>query len=78
MRAFTRFTVEDTALAWLEATGWQVERSPDIAPDMRAAERCDYGEVELTQRLCDALQQKLISAEVRVKNGEQFINRSTT
>jgi type I restriction enzyme R subunit len=47
--------VEDAALAWLESVGWQVAHGPDIAPDMPAAERRDYGEVVLAQRLRDAL-----------------------
>jgi len=54
-RAFTESTVEDAALAWLEASGWQVRHGPDIAPDMPAAERRDYGEVVLAHRLHDAL-----------------------
>jgi type I restriction enzyme R subunit len=53
--AFTESTVEDAALAWLEASGWHVMHGPDIAPDTPAAERTDYGEVVLTQRLRDAL-----------------------
>jgi len=53
--AFAESTVEDAALAWLEASGWQVARGPEIAPDMLAAERADYGEVMLAQRLRDAL-----------------------
>lgn len=28
---FTESTVEETALAWLEAIGWQVAHGPDIA-----------------------------------------------
>jgi type I restriction enzyme R subunit len=52
---FTESVVEDAALAWLEAGGWQVAHGPDIAPDMPAAERADYGEVVLAQRLRDAL-----------------------
>lgn len=48
-------TVEAAALAWLEALGWQVASGPDIAPDMPGAERGDYGEVVLSQRLRDAL-----------------------
>jgi type I restriction enzyme R subunit len=47
--------VEDAALAWLEGIGWQVAHGPDIAPDMLAAERADYGEVVLSRRLCAAL-----------------------
>ena len=52
---FTESVVENAALAWLESTGWQVAHGPDIAPDMPAAERRDYGEVVLAQRLRDAL-----------------------
>ncbi len=52
---FTESTVESAALAWLEAAGWQVAYGPDIAPGMPAAERVDYSEVVLPQRLRDAL-----------------------
>ncbi|MEB2344897.1 MAG: type I restriction endonuclease subunit R [Deltaproteobacteria bacterium] len=52
---FTESTVEQAALAWLEAGGWQVAHGPVIAPDMPAAERADYGEVVLAHRLRDAL-----------------------
>jgi len=52
---FTESVVEEAALAWLEAGGWQIAHGPDIAPDMPAAERPDYGEVVLAQRLRDAL-----------------------
>jgi type I restriction enzyme R subunit len=51
----TESVVEQAALAWLEAAGWQVAQGPDIAPDMPAAERTDYGEVVLARRLRDAL-----------------------
>ncbi len=54
-RGVTESVVEEAALAWLEAAGWQVAHGPDIAPDMPAAERTDYGEVVLAQRLRDAL-----------------------
>lgn len=55
MTAFSESVVEDASLAWLEATGWQIAHGPDIAPDMPAAERADYGEVVLAERLRDAL-----------------------
>jgi len=51
----TESVVEQAALAWLEATGWHVAHGPDIAPDMPAAERADYGEVVLAERLRDAV-----------------------
>ena len=54
-RRFTESTVEEAALEWLKATGWQVAQGPDIAPDGPAPERTDYGQVFLEQRLRDAL-----------------------
>jgi type I restriction enzyme R subunit len=54
-RGVTESVVEEAALAWLEAIGWQVAHGPDIAPDMPAAEREDYSEVVLAERLRDAL-----------------------
>ena len=50
-------TVEDAALAWLEAIGWRVAHGPDIAPDAANAQRADYGEVVLNGRLQSALAQ---------------------
>jgi type I restriction enzyme R subunit len=55
MARLTESDVEEAALEWLEAGGWQVANGPDIAPDMPAAERANYGEVILSQRLRDAL-----------------------
>lgn len=52
--AFSELTVEQAALAWLESAGWGVAQAPEFAPDTPAAERADYGEVVLAQRLCDA------------------------
>jgi type I restriction enzyme R subunit len=48
-------TVEEAALDWLQSAGWRISRGPVIAPDMPTAERRDYGEVVLVQRLRDAL-----------------------
>ena len=55
MTPFTESVVEQAALGWLESIGWRVAHGPDIAPDMPAAERRDYGEVVLAKRLRDAL-----------------------
>jgi len=55
MSGITEAVVEEAALAWLESTGWRIIHGPDIAPDMPASERGDYGEVVLAQRLRDAL-----------------------
>ena len=55
MTAITESTVEDAALAWLKSLGWNIDHGPNIAPDTLAAERSDYGEVLLEQRLRDSL-----------------------
>jgi type I restriction enzyme R subunit len=55
MTRFSESVVEEAALAWLESIGWQVAHGPEIAPDMPAAERANYGEVVLARRLRDAL-----------------------
>ena len=57
MTAFTESVVEQAALAWLESAGWRVLHGADIAPGEPGAERDDYGQVILTQRLRDALAQ---------------------
>ena len=54
-QGFTESVVEEAALAWLEGLGWKVLHGPDIAPGEIAAERTDYGQVILEQRLRDAL-----------------------
>jgi len=54
-RSFSESDVEGAALAWLGTAGWITRYGPDIAPDMPAAERRDYSEVVLAQRLRDAL-----------------------
>ena len=55
MSAFSESGVEAAALAWLADLGWAVAHGPDIAPDALAAERSDYGQVLLEQRLRDSL-----------------------
>ena len=55
MNPLTESTVEDAALAWLESLGWRIAHGPDIAPDSPGAERADYGEIVLEQRLRDSL-----------------------
>ena len=54
-RALSEADVEQAALDWLSALGWQVAHGPNIAPDKPAAERNDFGQVVLEQRLRDAL-----------------------
>ena len=55
MTTLSESTVEAAALEWLSALGWQTAHGPDIAPDTQGAERADYGQVVLEQRLRDAL-----------------------
>jgi len=52
---FSESVVEEAALGWLESIGWRVASGTELAPDMPAAERRDFGEVVLVQRLRDAL-----------------------
>ncbi|MDT7920361.1 MAG: type I restriction endonuclease subunit R [Meiothermus sp.] len=51
----TESVVEQAALDWLEAVGWQIVHGPDIAPDGAVPERTDYSQVVLEQRLRGAL-----------------------
>ncbi len=55
MSAFTESVVEDAALGWLGSLGWTIKHGPEIAPEEPAAERHDYGQVVLAQRLRGAL-----------------------
>ena len=45
MTAFNESTVEQAALDWLSALGWQVLHGPDIAPGASGGERDDYRRV---------------------------------
>ena len=47
--------VEQVALEWLSSLGWQVAYGPDMAPDTPGAERTDFTQVVLEERLQDAL-----------------------
>jgi type I restriction enzyme R subunit len=55
MGGFSESEVEEAALAWLGALGYAVAHGPDIAPGELAAERKDYGQVLLEDRLRQAL-----------------------
>jgi type I restriction enzyme R subunit len=54
-QGLTESIIEAAALAWLESLGWTVKNGPEIAPGELAAERADFGQVVLAQRLQDAL-----------------------
>jgi len=51
----TESVVEQAALAWLESVAWQVRNGAEIAPGEPAAERDDYSQAVLPQRLRDAI-----------------------
>ena len=48
-------TVEQAALAWLEATGWTIAHGPDLSPGGVAPERDDYRSTVLEERLRTAI-----------------------
>jgi type I restriction enzyme, R subunit len=43
--------IEQAALNWLDATGWDILHGPDIAPDGSHPERADYTQVVIESRL---------------------------
>ncbi len=55
MTAVTEADVEEAALGWLAALGWQTAHGPDIGPGAPSEERASYGAVVLERRLRDAL-----------------------
>jgi type I restriction enzyme R subunit len=55
LSAFTESVVEDAALDWMQNLGWGMKHGPEIAPGELFAERLDYGQVVLAQRLQDGL-----------------------
>ena len=54
MTTITEADVEQAALGWLSVLGWQVVHGPEIAPDMPAAERGDYGQVFQERKVRDS------------------------
>ena len=56
MYSFTESETEQAALAWLKSLGWQVKHGSEIAPGELFAERTDYSEVVLVDRLRQALE----------------------
>ena len=47
--------VETAALSWLSGLGWQTAHGPDMAPDTPNAERTDFTQMVLEERLREAL-----------------------
>jgi type I restriction enzyme R subunit len=54
-RGVTESVIEQAALAWLESLGWVVKHGPEIAPGELWAERRDYSQVLLEDRLRQGL-----------------------
>jgi type I restriction enzyme R subunit len=55
MTAFNESIIEEATLSWLESIGYSIKNGLDIAPGEPAAERTDYGQVILADRLRQAL-----------------------
>ncbi len=53
--SFTESVVEEAALEWLEGLGYAVKYGPEIAPGELGAERTDYAQIVLEDRLRQAL-----------------------
>ncbi len=54
-KSVTQSTVEDAALHWFEGMGYSILHGPDIAPGEPSAQRADFSEVVLANRLRSAL-----------------------
>jgi type I restriction enzyme R subunit len=54
-KRITESAVEEAALVWIESPGWAVKHGPEIASGELFAERVDYGQVVLEDRLRQAL-----------------------
>ena len=55
MNSFSESELEQVALEWLVGLGWGAKHGPDIAPGTFDAERDNYHQVVLEQRLADAI-----------------------
>ena len=54
-QGFTESVVEDAALGWIKSLGYSIAHGPEIAPGEPGAERGNYSEVILDERLRKAL-----------------------
>jgi len=73
--AFSESIIEQAALDWLKAIGWETLFGPDIAPGMLAAERDHYEQVVLERRLRQALQR--LNQQVSTDALEEAFRRLT-
>ena len=71
----TESTVEKAIVTSLQL-GYAVKHGPEIAPGELLAERQDYGQVVLEDRLRDTSLPKLISGELRVPDAVRTWERN--
>ena len=69
--------VEQVNLTWLESLGWAIKRGPEIVPGTLEAEREDFGQVVLSQRLRDAPLPKLLAVEIHTEETEKFVGEGS-
>lgn len=74
----TESVVEDATLAWLESIGWSVTDGVEIGPGEPAAERDNYGQVVLAQRLRDAFLREVITGMLCSNEAARFIGRAVS
>ena len=77
MKHLTESEAEQAALNWLESLGWRVKHGPDIAPGTLEAEREDFGQVVLPQRLRDTPLPKLLAVEIHTEETEKFVGEGS-
>ncbi|KPL25350.1 MAG: DEAD/DEAH box helicase [Phycisphaerae bacterium SM1_79] len=71
----TESVVEEAALAWLEGLGYEVKFGPDIAPGELFAERSEWDEVVLAERLKDAIDR--LNAKIPQEAQEEAFRKVT-
>lgn len=68
--------LENLCIGWFQKTGWQFVHGPDIAPDGASAERADYRQVILRDRLLAALSR--INPHIPTAALEQAVHAAQT
>lgn len=74
---FNESKVELAAFTWLESLVWRVKYGPEIAPGTLEAEREDFGQVVLSQRLRDTPLPKLLAVEIHTEETEKFVGEGS-
>ena len=55
--SFTEFDIEEVCLKWLDDLEWNVVNGAEIVPNTFSAERINYGDIVLIERLQTSLAQ---------------------